>query len=90
MTRFPLRLLIFVMQVRLGFVSVGIPSALPTRAYLASFGGIVRKHRWDVRTHMARYCCRQGSVKIRLPRYPTCLGVISPTLCEGALRASRI
>jgi hypothetical protein len=90
MTGYPLRLLISIMQVRLGFVSVGIPSALPARAYLASFGGIVRKHRWDVRTHVARYRYRQGSVKIRSSRCPTCLGVISPTLCEGALRASRI
>ena len=90
MTGFPLPLLISVMQVRLGFVSVGIPPALPACAYLASFGGVVRKHRWDVSTHRARYRYGQGSVETRSPRCSMCLGDISPTLYEGALGFSHL
>jgi len=42
MTEFLVRLLISVIQVRLGFVSIEIPQALPARGYMASFEGIIR------------------------------------------------
>jgi len=42
MIEFPVRLLISVIQVRLGFGSVGTPQELPARAYPAGFGGIIK------------------------------------------------